>query len=123
VDVLLNALAALADDYAAAVALCRKAVQRLSSDEPSAKDRLRWLWQGCVIAFEIWDDEHASSLSHSSVEIARTTGTLGELSACTQHNARSCWCSAATSPPPPPLFPKRRRSSRRPESAPPPTQH
>jgi len=79
VDVLLDALAALADDYAAAVALCRKAVQRLSSDEPSAKDRLRWLWQGCVIAFEIWDDEHASSLSHSSVEIARTTGTLGEL--------------------------------------------
>jgi DNA-binding CsgD family transcriptional regulator len=54
-------------------------VQRLAGDEASAKERLRWLWQGCVIAFEIWDDEHASSLSHSSVEIARTTGTLGEL--------------------------------------------
>jgi AAA ATPase domain len=78
-DMLLDALAALADDYAAAVPLCRKAVQRLSGAEASAKERLRWLWQGCVIAFEIWDDEHASSLSHSSVEIARTTGTLGEL--------------------------------------------
>ncbi|HEY0815629.1 MAG TPA: AAA family ATPase [Pseudonocardia sp.] len=78
-DVLLDALAALADDYAAAVPLCRKAVQRLSGDEASAKERLRWLWQGCVIAFEIWDDDHAYTLAHSSVEIARTTGTLGEL--------------------------------------------
>ncbi len=78
-EVLLDALAALADDYAAAVPPCRKAVQRLSGGEASAKERLRWLWQGCVIAFEIWDDEHASSLSGSSVEIARTTGTLGEL--------------------------------------------
>ena len=78
-DVLLDALVALADDYAAAVPLCRRAVQRLSGDEASAKERLRWLWQGCVIAFEIWDDEHASSLSRSSVEIARATGTLSEL--------------------------------------------
>ena len=78
-EVLLDALAALADDYAAAVAPCRTAVRRLSGDAASAQERLRWLWQGCVIAFEIWDDEHASSLSHSSVEIARTTGTLGEL--------------------------------------------
>ncbi len=34
---------------------------------------------GCVVALEIWDDEHAHSLSHSSVEIARETGTLSEL--------------------------------------------
>ena len=45
----------------------------------SAKERLRWLWQGCVVALEIWDDEHARSLSRSSVEIARETGTLSEL--------------------------------------------
>jgi DNA-binding CsgD family transcriptional regulator len=79
VDVLLGALVGLVDDYTAAVPLCRKAVQRLSGTDASAQERLRWLWQGCVIAFEIWDDEHASALSHSSVEIARTTGTLGEL--------------------------------------------
>ncbi|MER6798869.1 ATP-binding protein, partial [Amycolatopsis mediterranei] len=78
-DVLLDALTALAGDYAAAVPLCRKAVGRLASDEASAKERMRWLWQGSVIAFEIWDDEHASSLSRSSVETARATGTLGEL--------------------------------------------
>ena len=73
-DLLLDALVALADDYAAAVPLCREAVQRLSGDEASAKERLRWLWQGCVVALEIWDDEHASSLSRSSVEIARDDG-------------------------------------------------
>jgi DNA-binding CsgD family transcriptional regulator len=78
-DLLLDALVALADDYASAVPLCHEAVQRLSGEKVSAKDRLRWLWQGCVIAFEIWDDECASSLSRSSVEIARATGTLSEL--------------------------------------------
>ena len=78
-DLLLDALVALADDYATAVPLCREAVKRLSGEKASANDRLRWLWQGCVVAFEIWDDEHAGSLSRSSVEIARETGTLSEL--------------------------------------------
>src|SRR4029077_8216330 len=39
-EVLLDALAALADDYAVAVPLCRSAVQRLSGDEASAGERL-----------------------------------------------------------------------------------
>jgi DNA-binding CsgD family transcriptional regulator len=78
-DVLLDALVALCDDYASAVPVCREAVQRLAGEQVSAKDRLRWLWQGCVVAFEIWDDEHAASLSRSSVDIARATGTLSEL--------------------------------------------
>jgi DNA-binding CsgD family transcriptional regulator len=78
-DLLLDALVALADDYEAAVPLCREAVKRLSGEHASPRERLRWLWQGCVVALEIWDDEHASSLSDSSVEIARETGTLSEL--------------------------------------------
>ncbi|MBV8219005.1 MAG: hypothetical protein JO325_11120, partial [Solirubrobacterales bacterium] len=78
-DLLLEALIALTDDYEAAVPRCRAAVQRLSGEKASAKERLRWLWQGCVLALEIWDDEHARSLSQSGVEIARETGTLSEL--------------------------------------------
>jgi DNA-binding CsgD family transcriptional regulator len=78
-DLLLDALVALADDYDTAVPRCREAVQRLSGEKASAKERLRWLWQGCVVALEIWDDEGASSLSRSSVEVARETGTLSEL--------------------------------------------
>jgi DNA-binding CsgD family transcriptional regulator len=78
-DLLLDALVALVDDYDAAVPLSRQAVERLSGENASARERLRWLWQGCVVALEILDDEHACSLSHSSVEIARETGTLSEL--------------------------------------------
>jgi DNA-binding CsgD family transcriptional regulator len=78
-DLLLDALVALAEDYDTAVPRCREAVQRLSGEKASAKERLRWLWQGCVVALEIWDDEGARSLSRSSVEIARETGTLSEL--------------------------------------------
>ena len=78
-DLLLDALVALAGDYDAAVPLCRRALKRLSGENASAKERLRWLWQGCVVALEVWDDEHASALSQSSVEIARDTGTLSEL--------------------------------------------
>jgi DNA-binding CsgD family transcriptional regulator len=78
-DLLLDALVALADDYDTAVPRCREAVLRLSGEHASAKERLRWLWQGCVLALEIWDDEHALSLSRSSVQIARETGTLSEL--------------------------------------------
>jgi DNA-binding CsgD family transcriptional regulator len=78
-DLLLDALVALADSYDTAVPRCREAVQRLSGEKTSARERLRWLWQGCVVALEIWDDEHARSLSHSSIEIARETGTLSEL--------------------------------------------
>jgi DNA-binding CsgD family transcriptional regulator len=76
---LLDALVGLADSYDTAVPHCREALERLSGDTASAKERLRWLWQGCVIALELWDDEHARSLSQSSVETARETGTLGEL--------------------------------------------
>jgi DNA-binding CsgD family transcriptional regulator len=78
-DLLLDALVELAADYDAAVPRCRDAVQRLSSEGISAKERLRWLWQGCVVALEVWDDEGAYNLSHRSVEIARETGTLSEL--------------------------------------------
>ena len=78
-DLLLDALVALADDYNTAVPLCGAALQRLSGENASAQERLRWLWQGCVVALEIWDDGHANALSHSSVEIARETGTLSEL--------------------------------------------
>jgi DNA-binding CsgD family transcriptional regulator len=78
-DLLLDALVGLANDYGAAIPRCREAVQRLAGGKASAQERLRWLWQGCVVALEIWDDQHAHALSHSSVEIARETGTLGEL--------------------------------------------
>jgi DNA-binding CsgD family transcriptional regulator len=78
-DLLLDALIGLSGDYPAAVAPGRAALRKLSSETVTQQERLRWLWQGCVVALELWDDEHAWVLSHRSVEIARETGTLGEL--------------------------------------------
>src|SRR4051812_17711969 len=78
-DVLLDALVAITGDYETAVPLCREALERLAGDTTSPRERLRWLWQGCVVALEMWDDERAYFLSHHNVEIARETGTLSEL--------------------------------------------
>jgi DNA-binding CsgD family transcriptional regulator len=78
-DLLLDGLVALTDEYAAGIPLCRKALQKLSEEGVSPQERLRWLWQGCVVALELWDDETAYLLSHHSVQIARRTGTLSEL--------------------------------------------
>ena len=79
-DLLLDALVALTDDYDTAVPPCREALRRLSGEKISPKERLRWLWQGCVVALEVWDDASAYFLSHHSVQNARETGTLSELS-------------------------------------------
>jgi DNA-binding CsgD family transcriptional regulator len=78
-DLLLDALVALNDDYVTAVSPARIALRKLSSDGISPAERLRWLWQGCVVALEMWDDESASLLSDNNVRIARETGTLSEL--------------------------------------------
>jgi DNA-binding CsgD family transcriptional regulator len=78
-DLLLEALVALTDDYGAAIAPCQDALRKLSGDTISPEERLRWLWQGCVVALEVWDDESAYLLSHQSVRLARETGTLSEL--------------------------------------------
>ncbi len=78
-DLLLDALVALADDYDTAVPRCREALQRLSGDDVSPQERLRWMWQGCVVALEVWDDKCADLLSGRSVKIAHETGMLSEL--------------------------------------------
>src|SRR6185437_8427717 len=62
-DVLLDAFVTLTEDYAAAVPAGRNALARLRSDTNPAGETLRWLWQGCVLALELWDDESAYVLS------------------------------------------------------------
>ena len=78
-DLLLDTLVALTDDYDKAIPLCREALDKLSGETVSPRERLRWLWQGCVVALEAWDDTSAYLLSNRSVEIAREAGTLTEL--------------------------------------------
>jgi DNA-binding CsgD family transcriptional regulator len=78
-DLLLDAFGALTDDYEMAVPLCRDALRHLRAVDISARERLRWLWQGCVLALELWDDESAYALSDRHLQIARRTGALSEL--------------------------------------------
>lgn len=78
-DLLLDALVELTGDYARAVPSCQRALQRLTGEAASPQEKLRWLWQGCVVALEMWDDESARLLSQHSVQIARETGSLSEL--------------------------------------------
>jgi len=78
-DVLLDAFVALTDDYAAAVPVGRGALTRLRRAPDSARENLRWLWQGGVLALELWDDESAYVLSGHHLQMARKTGALSEL--------------------------------------------
>jgi DNA-binding CsgD family transcriptional regulator len=78
-DLLLDALVALTEDYDTAVPRCRRALEKVSDAQLAARERLRWFWQGCVVALEVWDDESAYTLSRHAVQTARETGTLSEL--------------------------------------------
>ena len=78
-DLLLDAFVALTDDYATAVPLGRDALTRLGRDPGSAAENMRWLWQGCVLALELWDDESAYDLSGHHLDMTRKTGALSEL--------------------------------------------
>ncbi|HYX59173.1 MAG TPA: ATP-binding protein, partial [Streptosporangiaceae bacterium] len=78
-DLLLDAFVALTGDYATAVPVGRNALTRFRRDPDSARENLRWLWQGCVLALELWDDQSADALSGHHLQLARQTGALSEL--------------------------------------------
>jgi DNA-binding CsgD family transcriptional regulator len=78
-DMLLDAFVALTDDYATAVPVGRDVLTRLRRDPSSAGENLRWLWQGCVLALELWDDSSAYILSDHHLQMARRAGALSEL--------------------------------------------
>ena len=78
-DLLLDAFSALVEDYGGAIQACRRALRRLRDEQVPSRENLRWLWQGCVLALEVWDDESAYALSYQHLQLARKTGALSEL--------------------------------------------
>ncbi|MFI6058322.1 ATP-binding protein [Streptomyces sp. NPDC051286] len=78
-DLLLDALVELTDDYAAGVASGRLALTALRNKPGPTRENPRWLWQGCVLALELWDDDSADILSDRHLQLARQTGALTEL--------------------------------------------
>jgi DNA-binding CsgD family transcriptional regulator len=77
-DLLLEAFAALADDYATAVTMCREALRALRGVTDDAL-RVRWLWQGVVVAIELWDDRDWCDLAERHLRLARESGALTDL--------------------------------------------
>ncbi len=79
-DVLLDALAALlTEDDDAAFPVTRTALRRLAADPQPAQQRTRWLWLGCAMACDLWDDESWYTLSDRFCRTVRHTGALSEL--------------------------------------------
>ena len=78
-DLVLQAFAALTDDYPAAVPAGREALARLLDGRDPAAHGTRLLWQGSVLALELWDDEAAYALSHQHLQTVRRAGALSEL--------------------------------------------
>ena len=78
-SLLLDALAAVTDDYGTGVPLCQDALRELSGDKISSEEQLRWSRLGCAVALELWDDNSAYLLSRRSVRTAREAGSPSEL--------------------------------------------
>ncbi len=78
-DLLLLAFASLTEDYAAAVPAGRAALAGLRADAVPSRSRFRLLWQGSVLALELWDDDSANVLSKRHLQLVRTSGALSEL--------------------------------------------
>ncbi len=79
VDLLLQAFAALTEDYAQAVPVGREALGGLRKDAISPWAKVRVLWQGSVLALELWDGDSANLLSQQHLQLVRTSGALSEL--------------------------------------------
>jgi DNA-binding CsgD family transcriptional regulator len=79
-DLLLDALIELlTDDHDTAALRCRAALRRLGADSMLPAKGMRWLWLGCAIASDLWDDDSWYVLSNRHLQMARETGALSEL--------------------------------------------
>ena len=80
VDLLLDGLATrFTEGYSAGVPPLRKALTALrGADGSTARDE-RWLWLGCRVAQDLWDDEAWYALATRGVRVARETGMLSVL--------------------------------------------
>jgi DNA-binding CsgD family transcriptional regulator len=74
-DLLLDAFAALTEAEPT-TAKPAAALRRLRAEPEPARE---WLWPGCVLALEIWDDETAYALAAEHLRLARDTGALSDL--------------------------------------------
>jgi DNA-binding CsgD family transcriptional regulator len=80
IDLLLDGLATrFTEGYSAALTPLRSAVDTFRDVEGLTPRDLRWLWLGCRLAQDLWDDELWSVLATRGLHVARETGALSVL--------------------------------------------
>ncbi|NIK61319.1 DNA-binding CsgD family transcriptional regulator [Kribbella shirazensis] len=78
-DLLLDAVATqFTDGYNAAVPSLRRALHDFRDAAQRGDEQVvQWLWRGCPVAAELWDDDAWHDLSCRGLELARGLGALG----------------------------------------------
>ncbi|WP_457057521.1 AAA family ATPase [Kribbella sp. CWNU-51] len=80
IDLLLDGLVArFTEGYAAGVRPLKEGLHALRREEGRSQDHIRWLWLGCRIAADLWDDESWHELATRQVQLARDAGALAVL--------------------------------------------
>jgi DNA-binding CsgD family transcriptional regulator len=88
-DLLLDGVATrFTEGYAAAVPSLRTALHAFREAAGRGEDKVvHWLWRGCPVAPELWDDEAWHELAGRGVELARGLGALGVLPGALSYRA------------------------------------
>jgi DNA-binding CsgD family transcriptional regulator len=80
IDLLLDGLATrFTEGYSASLAPLRRALDEFRDVERLTDRDARWLWLGCRLAQDLWDDELWYELATRGLRVARETGALGVL--------------------------------------------
>jgi DNA-binding CsgD family transcriptional regulator len=80
IDLLLDGLATrFVEGYPAGLAPLRRAFDEFRDVEGLTERDVRWLWLGCRLAQDLWDDELWHVLATRGLRLARETGALGVL--------------------------------------------
>jgi DNA-binding CsgD family transcriptional regulator len=80
IDLLLDGLVRrFTEGYETGVQPLQRALHALSEEKGRSQDDTRWLWLGCRIAPDLWDDESWHELTTRQVRLARDAGALAAL--------------------------------------------
>jgi DNA-binding CsgD family transcriptional regulator len=80
IDLLLDGLVRrFTEGYEAGVQPLQRALRALSEEEGRSQDDTRWLWLGCRIAPDLWDDESWHELATQQLRLVRDAGWLTAL--------------------------------------------
>jgi DNA-binding CsgD family transcriptional regulator len=79
-DLLLDGLVTrFTEGYAASVAPLRRALRAFCQADGRGADEIRWLWQACRVASDLWDDEARHELTSRGVTLVRDAGAISAL--------------------------------------------